>query len=131
MAENGTDSKPLTLQQHKAIAAMLVSRDLRSAAKASGIPERTLWRWAGDPRFLAGLHSAEGAIVTDATRRLLQLSTKAIDTLEKVLDTGPPALRLRAAGMVLDQLLTLRELQNTESRLAALELMMYAKPSED
>ena len=33
-----------------------------------------------------------------------------------------------AAGMVLDQLLTLRELQNTESRLAALEVLFYAKP---
>jgi hypothetical protein len=128
MAENGTESKPLTLQQHRAIASLLVSKSIAAAAEHSGTPLRTLWRWAGDPRFLAALHSAEGAIVTDATRRLLQLSGKAIDALEKVLDTGPPALRLRAAGMVLDQLLTLRELQNTESRLAALEAILYAKP---
>src|SRR5215210_7563246 len=131
MAENGVDSKPLTAQQHRAIAAMLVAKNIREAAKESGTPERTLWRWAGDPRFLAALHSAEGALVTDATRRLLQLSGKAIDALEKVLDTGPPALRLRAAGMVLDQLLTLRELQNTESRLAVLETAFYAKPDHE
>lgn len=128
MAENDTDSKPLTAQQHKAIAAMLVNKNIRDAAEASGTPERTLWRWCGDLRFRAALSSAEGGIVTDATRRLLQMSTKAIDELEKLLDHPKAEVRLRAAGMVLDQLLTLRELQNTESRLAALEVLFYAKP---
>lgn len=132
MAENGTQDKPLTAQQHKAIASLLVSKNIRAAAEASGTPERTLWRWCGDPRFLAALHSAEGAIVTDATRRLLQLADKAIGVLETVLDstTAPASIKVRAAGLVLDQLLTLRELQNTESRLAALEAALYAKPKE-
>jgi hypothetical protein len=109
---------------------MLVSRDLRSAAKASGIPERTLWRWAGDPRFLAALHSAEGGLIEASMRRLLQISEKAIEALDVVLsdESAGDALRIRAAGMVLDQLLVLRELTNTESRLAALEAVTYAKP---
>ncbi len=133
MADNGTDSKPLTAQQHRAIAALLVSKNLREAAKASGTPERTLWRWAGDPRFLAALHSTEGGVIEQSMRRLLNLSEKAIDQLEGLLDptrTIAPALRLRAAGMVLDQLLVLRELTNTESRLAALEALQYAKPED-
>jgi hypothetical protein len=130
MAENGTDSKPLTAAQHKAIAALLVSKSIAAAAEQSGTPERTLWRWKSDMRFLAALHAAEGAIVTDATRRLLQLSSKAIDELEKLLEYPKAEVRLRAAGMVLDQLLILRDLNNTESRLAALETALYAKPDQ-
>ena len=130
MAENGTESKPLTAQQHRAITALLISKNIREAAKASGIPERTLWRWAGDPRFLAALHSAEGGLIETSMRRLLQLSKKAIDQLESLLEYPKAEVRLRAAGMVLDQLLVLRELTNVESRLAALELAMYAKPDQ-
>jgi hypothetical protein len=129
MAENGTDSsKPLSAAQHKAIAALLVSRNLRDAAKVADVPERTLWRWAGDPRFLAALHSAEGGLIETSMRRLLQLSEKAIDQLDSLLDSPKPELRLRAAQTVLDQLLTLRELTNVESRLAALEAIQYVKP---
>jgi hypothetical protein len=129
MTGNGTDSsKPLTAQQHRAIAALLVSKSLAAAAKSSGVPERTLWRWAGDPRFLAALHSSEAGIIGATMRRLLQLSEKATDVLESLLDSPKPELRLRAAGMVLDQLLILRELTNVESRLAALEAIQYAKP---
>jgi hypothetical protein len=130
MALNGTESKPLTAAQHRAIAALLVSKNIRAAAEASGTPLRTMWNWAGDPRFLAALHSAEGGLIETSMRRLLQLSDKAIDTVESLLDSPKPELRLRAAGMVFDQLLTLRELTNTESRLAALEAALYAKPEE-
>ena len=58
------------------------------------------------------------------------LADKAIDALEAVLvDTeAPRSVKVRAAGLVLDQLLQLRELRNTEARLAALEAALYAKP---
>lgn len=128
MALNGTESKPLTAAQHRAIAALLTSKNIRAAAEQSGTPLRTMWNWCADSRFLAALHSAEGGIIEESMRRLLNLSEKAIDTLEALLDSPKPELRLRAAGMVLDQLLVLRELTNTESRLAALEAVMYAKP---
>lgn len=129
MTENGAQEKPLTVAQHRAIASLLVSKNIRAASEHSEIAERTLWRWLADPRFLAALHSAEGGVVADVVRRLLQLSDKALDTLERVLDseTASQHLKLRAAALVLDQLLTLRELQNTESRLAALEAALYAK----
>jgi len=131
MAENGTDSKPLTAQQHRAIAALLTSKNIKEAAKAADVPERTLWRWKSDMRFLAALHAAEGAIVSDATRRLLQLSTKAIDELEKLLEYPKAEVRLRAAQTVLDQLFILRDLNNSESRFAVLETALYATPDHE
>jgi len=85
MVENGTESKPLTVQRHKAIASLLVSKNIRQAAEQSGVPERTLWRRCGDPRFRAAPHSAEGGIISEATRRLLMLADKAIEALDVVL----------------------------------------------
>ena len=130
MAENSTESKELTPAQHRLIAALLVARNTREACKAANIAERTAYTWLADPRFLAALSSAEGGQLSDATRRLLNLADTAIDTLEAVLSdaTAAASVKVRAAGLVLDQLLALRELKNVESRLAALEAALYAKP---
>lgn len=132
MAENDTESKELTLAQHKLIAALLISRNIRAACKVANIPERTAFRWLGDVRFQAALESAEGEQIADVTRRLLVLSDQAIDVLQAVLqsETASYPIKVRAAALVLEQLISLRELRNTESRLAALESAIYAKPTE-
>lgn len=120
-----TIGKPdnLTSRQRKAIAALLTSGDIKSAAVTAGIGARTLYRWMTLPEFRAALLEAEGDAIDAATRRLLTLQTPAIDVLETTMSDreSPPAVRLRAAQSVLDYLLRLRELRNVEDRLAALE----------
>lgn len=130
MTENGTQSEELSTAQHRLIAALLVSRGVRAACDVAKVPERTAYRWLHEPRFQAALSSAEGGQIENAVRRLAALADKAIDELEAVLvDTeAPRSVKVRAAGLVLDQLLQLRELRNTEARLAALEAALYAKP---
>ncbi len=122
MSKNGAQ-KELTTAQHRALASLLVSKNVRAAAEASGIAERTLWRWLEDTRFALALSAAEGQAVDAAVRRLVGLQDKAVDVLEKVLDDEEAlaSLKLRAAIAVLEQLIKLRELRNVESRLAALE----------
>ena len=130
MTENVTE-RELTSQQHRFIAALLVSKNTREACKLANVGERTAYRWLAEPRFTAALSSAEGGQIGDATRRLLALADTAIGELEAVLvdATAPRSVKVRAAGLVLDQLLALRELRNTEARLAALEAALYAKPN--
>ena len=113
----------LNHKQQKAIAALLSSRNVPEAAKAAGVGERTLWRWMTEPEFAMALTHAEGVAIDTATRRLVSLQDSAIDVLQTVLNDAQatPYMRLRAAGMVLDALLKLRELRNFEARLAALE----------
>jgi hypothetical protein len=114
----------LSTKQQRAIAALLCSRDVPAAAALAKVGARTLYRWiAEDDAFRAALTVAEGAAIDAATRRLLGLQESAIATLEGVLDDADasPSARVRAAGMVIDYLLKLRELRNVESRLAALE----------
>jgi hypothetical protein len=127
MSQNGTHAE-LTSAQRKGLAALLVAKNVREASQASGIAERTLHRWLADARFLLALSSAEGQAIDAATRRLVGLQDKAVGALESILDNpaAHPSLRLRAAVCVLEQLIRLRELRNTEARLAALE-EAYAK----
>ena len=121
MASNGT----LTPKQHQAIAALLTERNTRDAAKAANVAYRTLWRWLSDPVFRGELTKHEGAAIDQATRSLLAMQDAALGVFDTVLkdSKAKDGDRLRAAEAVLDYLLKLRELNNLEARISALEAM--------
>ena len=121
MAGNGSE---LSAKQHRTISALLSTKSVIEAAAATGQGERTIYRWLSEPDFRQALSAAEGVLIDVATRRLLQLQGGALDTLEALLggDADISAgVRLRAAQVVLDHLLKLREMRDIEQRLAALE----------
>lgn len=119
MATNGS----LSSRQQRAVAALLASKNVAEAACIAGVGERTLYRWlAEDQGFRAALSQAEGDLLDTATRRLLTLQGKAIDTLEHLLDSAETeGVRLRAAQVAIDTSLKLREMRDIEQRLTALE----------
>ena len=121
MAENGND---LSTKQVRAVQALLSAKNVAEAAERSGVGGRTLHRWlTEDDAFRAALAAAEAELLDAATRRLLCLQGVAIDTFEAVLsnEEASLALKLRAAGQVLDISLKLREVHNFEARMAELE----------
>lgn len=72
--------------------------------------------------FSGAVAALEGEIIDEATRRLLAMQNLALSTVESLLSSdASPSVRLRAAQTVIESLLKLRDLRNTESRLAALE----------
>jgi hypothetical protein len=119
--------KGLTPRQHRAISALIAAKSHVEAAEVAGVGERTLYRWLADPAFRAELSQAEGELIDLATRRLIDLQEAAIDALDETLDAGAasPGVRLRAASLVLDYLLKLRELRTLEKRLSDLEEATY------
>ena len=129
MADNGSTSGELTPTQQRAVRALLTSKGVSEAAKLAKVGERTLWRWLLDPGFKVALSAAEGELLDAATRRLLGLQESAIETFEQVLGdaSASQAVRLRAAQLVLDYRLKLRELRDVEQRLTALEQAMKAQ----
>ena len=117
------ESTKITTRQHKAILALLSTKSVSEAAQQAAVPERTLWRWLGDPQFRAHLAGAEADLLDAATRSLLQMQGNALETVQTIMQgSESDAVRLRAAQTVLDHLLKLRELRNVEQRLTALEL---------
>jgi len=123
-----SEKNELKPNQQRALTAIMESATLGAAAQAAGLNERTLYRYLQDPVFRAELSRREGLIMDLVTRRLLQMSSKALDALEDVLDApfhrGAGNMRL-AAKTVIDSLLKIREMVTTEQRLADLEAAVY------
>ena len=119
MAESGMAPK-----KARAVAALLQSRTIGDAAAAAGVGERTLFRWlAEDATFTAQLRTAEGAAIDHAARRLVGLQDAAINVLSEVLadDAAPSGVRVRAASLIVELAIRLRELRGLEERITTLE----------
>lgn len=121
MATDG--NQELSRTQHKALAALMTQRDVKHAATAAGVGERTLHTWLRQPAFKAALRDLEADAIDTATRRLTTLADSAVTVLAWVLANPEThaGTRLRAATGILDQLLRLRELRGLEERITALE----------
>jgi hypothetical protein len=124
MAINSNPTEKLNPEQVQAIAALLTEKDIKSAAAKAGCGERTLHNWLGDSHFKAALHAAESQLIDTAVRRLAGTAGDALDTLTSIMNNKRAAhgVRVRAATVVMEQLIKLRELNNLEGRLAALEV---------
>ena len=128
MAENGS----LSTKQFAAIAALLANPTVGAAAIAAGCGDRTLRRWLADPGFRRELVASELDLIDSAVRLMvsdLETNAKTMRAIRDDLANGP-AVRLRAAVAIADDLLRWRELRNVEARLAALEVAYAGSSGE-
>jgi hypothetical protein len=124
MPTNQTPSQPiLTPKQRKAVEALLTTGDVQAAAQQAGVSRDTIYRWLKQPDFLAMVRAAEAQAIDDLSRILVRLGRTASGTLAKAMSdtTTPVASKIRAADVVLNRLLQLRELATLEARVVELE----------
>lgn len=128
MTENAT----LTPRQLRAVNALLTHPTVAAAAGVLGVAPSTIYRWLGENAFRAALAQAEGEAVAAAGRRLAALAETALDELARAMvDPMTPApTRVRAAEVVLNNLLKYREIVQFENRLDALEREMRGEQGE-
>jgi hypothetical protein len=120
------DGSILRTKRAKVLAALISHGDVASAARASGVSERSIYRWLReDADFQAELRVAEAEMLATAVRRLTSLAGDALTILAMLMidQTSPPAIKIRAALAILDQLLRFRELTDQEERIKKLELL--------
>lgn len=110
-------------KQEQVIAALLRSPTIAGAAEQAGISEATLFRWLQRPDFEAAYRRARQAAVDQAIAQLQQATGQAVATLQEVqADAEAPASsRVTAAKTVLEMAFKLRESEELEARLSALE----------
>ncbi len=110
-------------KQELAIAALLRAPTIAAAAKEAGISEATLFRWLQRPDFDEAYRQARQAAVDQAIAGLQQATGEAVKTLRQVQtdSEAPASSRVTAAKTVLEMALKLRESEELETRLAALE----------
>jgi hypothetical protein len=123
MTDNQTPKK-LTAKQVKALTAYFDLGEVEAACKEAGVNKSTFYRWSSeDEAFQAAMKEAESQALTMIGGQLVALASRAGEVLKSVLDsqTATTAQRLRAAEIVLNNLLRIRELVTLEERVAALE----------
>lgn len=93
----------------------------QAAAEAAGVSERTVRRRLASPDFASRVAEARTELVRRAVAMLAEASGAAVETLRALLQDAPPAVRLGAARAVLELGVKLRESEELEARIAALE----------
>ncbi len=123
MARNSTalEKTVLTVKQGKLIAALLEHASVDKAATAAGVSRRTAFRWLAVPSFQEELWRRRN-VLADAAADSLKLSVgKAITTLTGLMDSADEKVKRLAAKDVVGITLKLREQQELEARIRALE----------
>ena len=92
-------------KMEQAIVALLSHRSIEEAAREVGVSANTLLRWMREPEFEDACRDARRTVFSHAIGRLQDAAGAAATTVLKImLDTNaPPATRLRAAEIVLEQ----------------------------
>lgn len=104
------------------IAALAGGATAKEAADLAGVGERTVVRRQGDPAFRQRVEAAQREMLATATTNLAGASVEAVETLRKLLrGSMPPAVKLGASRAILELGAKLREAQELEARIAALE----------
>jgi hypothetical protein len=100
-----------TARHDAAVAALLSSASIRQAADRVGINERTLRRWLQAPLFHDRLTMAQREGQDAALGELRGLARQAVAAMRRALVCDQPAVELRAAQLVLELGLRLKELE--------------------
>lgn len=102
-----------------------------AAAERAGMSTRTARRRAQDPDFIRHVRQWRDAMVDEAVGQLVGVLDDAIGTLRSLLDADSETVRLRAASLLIDQTLKLREHEEIQYRLALVEEAQQTQGDSD
>lgn len=116
----------ISRNRERAISALLSSPSIPEAAKASGLSERSLYRWLQDEEFQETYQAARREVVKHAVTTVQAAMSKAVETLREIMeDTDAPAsARVSAARAVLDLGLKATEIEDLQRRVAEIEALL-------
>ena len=119
MAQNDT----VSAAQRRFIGQLLTAPTVRRAAEASGVSERTAWRYLRAPAVRRELAERQDGILGHVARRLASEMGAALDVLSSIMEDeeANAAPRVSAARAILESGLRLAELVTLSERVAALE----------
>jgi hypothetical protein len=120
MVQSGHGEK-LSRLQWRAVCAILDANTLAEAARQVGVSHRTLKNWLLRPEFREEIKVARQRVFEDGLSRLEGACNRAVNTLCRAMESGDPAVEVRAATAVLQLGLKATEQFDLAERIAALE----------
>jgi hypothetical protein len=107
MAENGRLAELSPLEGDDRLFAAIVSGcHIENAARVAGISQRTAYRRLSDPAFRSQVQSARQDLRESILARLADAGHDAISSLWGLLQSDDESIRLKAAKVLLDSLLS-------------------------
>ncbi len=117
----------LNNKQLKAIPILISCDTVEEAARQIGVAKTTLYAWMEKDEFNQAVTSARRKLLDKAMHKMLNISMKAVITLEKLLDAESESVRRAAANDVLGHLLKYKELSEIEDRLESVEKIVLER----
>ncbi len=116
-------NEQLTTKQNKTIEALLLTNTIDRAAKRANVSEASIYRWMKQKSFQTALRAARRDILAHTTTRLQQMSVRALDTLENVMDDqkASSASRVSASRLAMDMMYRGAAIDDIIERLKTLE----------
>lgn len=123
-AQCGDEASPpmeLTLRHQRLISALVVDPDVLAACKVAGVGRSTAHRWLRDPAFRAELARQRDAVLVEALDSVKTHAARAMTELAGLLQSKDDRLRRMICNDLLNHAMRVRELEDIERRLVALE----------
>jgi hypothetical protein len=117
----GAAGRGQTARQDAAALALAAGREVKAAAEACGVGERTLHRWREAAAFRSRVQELRTELFGLAVGRLCELTGKAADRLGQLVDSKTETVALGAAKAILEAAPRLRESVDLLAQVADLE----------
>jgi hypothetical protein len=104
------------------VAEVARGEEVKVAARAIGIAERTAYEWSRSAEFKGRVRSIQRELLKDLVGQLSARAEKALKTMEDLLNPAtPPAVRLGAARAIISSLVEIQSHTELIDRVAELE----------
>ena len=103
------------------VAGLAGGASVQEAARQARLSERTAYRRLEDPEFCHQVAEARRALIVRAVGTLARVASAAAVTLAQLLKAESESVRLGACRAILELAVRLRESEELEARIAALE----------
>ncbi len=123
--------KPLTRQQEAALIALNSCRSVADAARTSGVPESTLWRWLQQPEFQHRHRVLRRQQIEQGINHLQSLFGEAVDCLRRNLATGHAPSECRAALGIITKGIEGLEILDLDERISHLEQIEQERENQE
>ncbi len=116
-------NKELTNGQRRAIEALMLTNTIARAAQKAKVSEKSIYLWMKQDHFQTALRVARRDALAHTTTRLQQLTARAVDTLEGVMEDekASSASRVSASRLSLEMMYRGCALDDIVERLKTME----------
>ncbi|MEW6714943.1 MAG: hypothetical protein AB1306_07640 [Nitrospirota bacterium] len=125
--QNAQNRTALTERQHKAISAVLNSKNISEGVKAAKISRTQFYEFMKNPDFKAEFKRQRNELIDLALHELKISTAEAVGVLRKLLSAKNEGIQFKTATAIIENVLKSIQIENLEERLTKIEKEVLKK----